>query len=36
MYDSTSIANNVARWTGLGVKLPQELTDAIGVFESLT
>jgi hypothetical protein len=36
MYESTSIANNVSRWTGLGVKLPSDLTDAITVFESLT
>jgi hypothetical protein len=35
MYDSTSIASQVSRWTGLGVKLPQELSDAIAVFESL-
>lgn len=35
MYDSTSIANNVSRWTGLGVRLPAELAEAITVFEAL-
>jgi hypothetical protein len=35
MNDSKSIANNVSRWTGLGVKLPKELAEAVSVFESL-
>lgn len=36
MYDSTSIAQSVSRWTGLGVTLPKELTEAISTFETLT
>jgi hypothetical protein len=35
MSDTTEIAEQVAGWTGLGVKLPEELADAITVFEAL-
>jgi hypothetical protein len=36
MNDPRSIANNVTRWTGLGVKLPKELAGAVELFETLT
>ncbi len=35
MFDHTAIAKAVSRWTGLGVKLPNELATAIDVFEAL-
>jgi hypothetical protein len=35
MSDTTEIAEQVAGWTGLGVKLAEELADAITVFEAL-
>jgi hypothetical protein len=33
--ESTNIADNVSGWTGLGVKLPDELNKAIELFESV-
>jgi hypothetical protein len=35
MFDLSSIADDVTRWTGLGVKLPKDLTKAIEVYEAL-
>jgi hypothetical protein len=35
MYDQRSIATNVARWTGLGLKFPKELAQAVELFETL-
>jgi len=35
MFEPKELANNVSRWTGLGVKLPKELADSIAVFEAL-
>jgi hypothetical protein len=35
MSQSTEIAEQVAGWTGLGIKLPKELAEAIEVFEAL-
>lgn len=35
MFDQTQIADMVARWPGLGIKLPKELATAIEVFEAV-
>jgi len=35
MFDQRSIAQEVSRWTGLGVTLPEALADAITTFETL-
>ncbi|NKS15123.1 hypothetical protein GS490_02055 [Rhodococcus hoagii] len=35
MYDSISTADAVSRWNVLGVKLPKELSTAVGVFEAI-
>jgi hypothetical protein len=36
MNDPRSIATNVTRWIGLGLKFPKELADAVELFETLT
>ncbi|MBF6425589.1 hypothetical protein GV791_04250 [Nocardia cyriacigeorgica] len=35
MFDHVHAADNVTRWTGLGVKLPKQLTEAIKTFEAI-
>jgi hypothetical protein len=35
MFDVTTTADNVSRWTGFGIKLPEELDKAIEIFEVL-
>lgn len=35
MFDQSTIADGVTRWTGLGIKLPKELAAAIDVFEAI-
>src|SRR3954447_20529745 len=35
MIDTRAVADSVSRWTGMGVKLPKELTKAIEVYEAI-
>ncbi|HNM94305.1 MAG TPA: hypothetical protein PKM47_10170 [Mycobacterium sp.] len=35
MFNQTEIADMVARWPGLGIKLPKELATAVEVFEAV-
>lgn len=35
MFEQTAIADNVTRWTALGIKLPKDLARAIEVFEAV-
>jgi hypothetical protein len=36
MIDTRAVADNVSRWTGMGVKLPKDLTKAIEVYEAIS